>query len=232
MAPPVRRKPSAPSQIKLPEPDYKKWGAMNLWTLHETALLLLGLDPGCTAESFPESLTEEIAELKRLLHRHVGQDLKHDFYDPSAEPDCMHKLNPALVIGWAESKNVVNLPSKLRDAVMETYPTNFRAGRLVERIQTLESENERLKRQGDQLAMELRKLEPLASTITHRTDELTILNAAIQKFWSVAPAIPPKKPTVTDWLKEQGIKSNRLAEAIDTIIRPPEHRKGGNKKIL
>ena len=64
----------------------------------------------------------------------------------------------------------------------------------------------------------------------HTTAELEILKEAIAEFWeNHDPAAPPKSEIVVSWLKEKGV-SLRIAEAMDTIMRTSEARKGGNKK--
>lgn len=63
----------------------------------------------------------------------------------------------------------------------------------------------------------------------HETPDLVALDKAIQEFWEGHdPDCPPKKETVVAWLVEQGI-SKRIAESMDTIMRTPEARIGGNK---
>lgn len=65
----------------------------------------------------------------------------------------------------------------------------------------------------------------------HTTDELEILKEAIQKFWEEHdPKRPPKKDIVVSWLMQKGL-SQRIAQAMDTIMRTPEARKGGNKSL-
>lgn len=62
------------------------------------------------------------------------------------------------------------------------------------------------------------------------TKELKAMQEAKQKFWQkYDPKRPPKKLEVVDWLTSERDISRRLAESIDTIIRPEDIRKGGNK---
>lgn len=64
----------------------------------------------------------------------------------------------------------------------------------------------------------------------HTTNDLKILDKAIEKFWEDHdPKRPPKKGIVVAWLVEQGVSSTRIAESMDTIMRTPKARIGGNK---
>ena len=64
----------------------------------------------------------------------------------------------------------------------------------------------------------------------HTTKYLITMEEAIQKFWeNHDPNKPPKKADVVSWLEKRGL-STRLAESMDTIIRTPEARKGGQKR--
>lgn len=65
--------------------------------------------------------------------------------------------------------------------------------------------------------------------LTHTTEHLEIMKKAIQEFWeNHDPNRPPKKAQVVSWLEKKGL-STSLAESMDTIIRTPEARKGGQK---
>ncbi len=64
----------------------------------------------------------------------------------------------------------------------------------------------------------------------HTTEYLITMEEAIQKFWeNHDPSKPPKKETVVAWLISKAV-SKRIAESMDTIIRTPEARKGGQKR--
>ena len=75
--------------------------------------------------------------------------------------------------------------------------------------------------------------------LTHNTPEMELMFDAIAHFWSHykpdnSNASAPLKKLVTSWLHEEATKrgvtlSKNLAEAIDTIIRPPKERGGGYK---
>lgn len=67
------------------------------------------------------------------------------------------------------------------------------------------------------------------ASIDFATNEMKVLELARREFWEHHdPVRPPKKSAVVEWLKERGI-SQRIAEVMDTIIRPPAARIGGNK---
>lgn len=76
---------------------------------------------------------------------------------------------------------------------------------------------------------------------THMTPDMQLMFGAINKFWSnydlsaPNPNIAPFKKDVVDWIiseaKSRGIEmSKSRAEVIDTIIRCPVARKGGNTR--
>lgn len=63
----------------------------------------------------------------------------------------------------------------------------------------------------------------------HATEYLEIMEEAIQEFWeNHEPTRPPKKELVVAWLTNKGI-SKRIAASMDTIMRTPEAKIGGNK---
>ncbi len=64
---------------------------------------------------------------------------------------------------------------------------------------------------------------------SHTTHEMEILGEAIQEFWENHDTDrPPKKELVVAWLINKGV-SKRIAESMDTIMRTPKARIGGNK---
>lgn len=65
----------------------------------------------------------------------------------------------------------------------------------------------------------------------HTTKDMETLNRAATKFWANHNKdAPPKKDVVVDWLVNEGV-SKKLAESMDTIMRTPNARKGGNKRV-
>lgn len=63
----------------------------------------------------------------------------------------------------------------------------------------------------------------------HTTKEMNVLDEAKREFWEGKdPNMPPKKEVVVGWIRERGI-SQRIAEVMDTMLRPPKARIGGNK---
>lgn len=71
---------------------------------------------------------------------------------------------------------------------------------------------------------------PSEAAKAYLTPHLALMYKAIEKFWLNANlACPPKKQEIVPWLESQGAP-NRIAIAIDTIIRPEPCKKGGNKR--
>ena len=65
----------------------------------------------------------------------------------------------------------------------------------------------------------------------YRTPEIDALIAAVHEFWlHHDPTRPPKREVVRAWLMEKYSITKNMAEAIDSIIRLPLHRAGGQKK--
>ncbi|MDP3704945.1 MAG: hypothetical protein Q8R24_03420 [Legionellaceae bacterium] len=63
------------------------------------------------------------------------------------------------------------------------------------------------------------------------TPQIELMHAAINQFWlNYDPSHPPKKEAIVDWLVEKGA-TTRVANAIDTIIRPTSYKSGGNRRI-
>ncbi|HLB43130.1 MAG TPA: hypothetical protein VJN02_09870 [Gammaproteobacteria bacterium] len=64
----------------------------------------------------------------------------------------------------------------------------------------------------------------------HMTEAMALMYQAIEKFWvNYDPASPPKADAIKKWLIEQGA-TQRIATAIDTLMRPAPCKKGGNKR--
>ena len=71
---------------------------------------------------------------------------------------------------------------------------------------------------------------PSEAARTYSTPHLELMYKAIEEFWINADlTYPPKKDIIVQWLESQGAP-NRIAIAIDTIIRPEQCNKGGNKR--
>jgi hypothetical protein len=69
------------------------------------------------------------------------------------------------------------------------------------------------------------------SQVSYTTEEIEIQKKAVTKFWqNHDPARTPKKDEIVAWLMEEGI-SNRTAISMDSVMRPPITRKGGNKRV-
>ncbi len=63
----------------------------------------------------------------------------------------------------------------------------------------------------------------------YTTPLIELMAKAIEEFWLKHDAdAPPKQEAILDWLMKQGIVK-RQATAIDLIMRPPQHKLGGNK---
>lgn len=73
--------------------------------------------------------------------------------------------------------------------------------------------------------------QPTTNPVTNITPEMQIINAVYGKFWEnhKSNEIPPKKETIVSWIKSEYGISDRIAQAIDTIVRPEQYRTGGQK---
>jgi hypothetical protein len=71
--------------------------------------------------------------------------------------------------------------------------------------------------------------------LKYSTPLLELQRKAIEKFWlnHNSNSLVPKHDEIISWIKQEGQGigiSDREATAIDLIIRPSQHKKGGNKK--
>lgn len=65
----------------------------------------------------------------------------------------------------------------------------------------------------------------------YTTPLLEIQEKAIEKFWlNHEPKNPPKAEAIIDWLITEHEIARRMAEAIDSIIRPLKFKQGGNRR--
>ena len=107
---------------------------------------------------------------------------------------------------------------------------------------TIQNLNSQLKNQADEIATLQARIAELENQLNqarengtpafmNHTEEIAIIGAVYDEFWAnLAPnEIPPKKDTVLDWIAKNYKISKNIASAIDTICRPPEPRKGGQK---
>lgn len=92
-------------------------------------------------------------------------------------------------------------------------------------VKELQEENKELKKS-------IQVVKPICDFKEFGTIEMQALQGAFEHFWANhnKKEIAPKKETITSWIKEHyGITSNNILNAIDTIIRPEQHRTGGQK---
>ena len=72
-------------------------------------------------------------------------------------------------------------------------------------------------------------------TVPYTTPYLELMQAAIAKF-GITPEDQGKKDCLVDWFLEQQIEgesvSNKLADAMATLIRLPSAQRGGAKRVL
>ena len=72
-------------------------------------------------------------------------------------------------------------------------------------------------------------------TVPYTTPYLELMQAAIAKF-AITPEDQGKKDCLVDWFLEQQIEgepvSNKLADAMATLIRLPSAQRGGAKRVL
>ncbi|WP_173235823.1 hypothetical protein [Legionella antarctica] len=70
---------------------------------------------------------------------------------------------------------------------------------------------------------------PSKEAKSYITPALELMYKAIDEFWlNFDPSHPPKKEAIIEWIEKQGA-TQRVANAIDTLIRPEKYRSGGNK---
>lgn len=137
------------------------------------------------------------------------------------------------------SKHIVNLDMlriaryDLRELAhkIKTGARSFLDGPSRETATSKESTT--LQKHDASLAKNKKPLIEVADTnlVRYTTDEIEILNEATTNFWeNHDPNRPPKKDEIVAWLEAKGI-SKRTAISIDSMMRPPATRKGGNKRV-
>lgn len=94
----------------------------------------------------------------------------------------------------------------------------------------LQQENERLQARIAELEQQLND-QPTTNPVANITQEMQIINEVYSEFWKnhKSNEIPPKKETIVSWIKSEYGISDRIAQAIDTIVRPEQYRTGGQK---
>lgn len=127
-------KPSPSNKLprELQEADCKHWGAANLWTAEQAACLLCGWEPVNENVIPPGEVRDRITGLKSMLEKDTGKSIF--YFDCDAER--RFRYFPWKVIEWADAAPI-SVPFKLRSAVLEAFPSQFRTGALVEEIHQL-----------------------------------------------------------------------------------------------
>ena len=171
-------------------------------------------------------------------------------FDILEEMDRDRKNNPELEITLDDYKD--KLPKTLKNDIWLTfddleYPKSqldeifdpSQSNNRQQQIADLQAENARLQAENADLLKRIAELESQLNqarengtpAFMNHTEEIAIIGAVYDEFWAnLAPnEIPPKKDTVLDWIAKNYKISNNIASAIDTICRPPEPRKGGQK---
>lgn len=82
-----------------------------------------------------------------------------------------------------------------------------------------------------ELEQQLNEQPTSINPVANITQEMQIINDVYHTFWENhnSKEIPPKKETITNWIIENYNTTGRMANAIDSITRPPKHRQGGQK---
>lgn len=99
-------------------------------------------------------------------------------------------------------------------------------------IKSLKLENYQLIKENEALKEEIQNLKSERNK-NYDTMEIKALHDVLDEFWAnhTPDKVPPKKETVTKWIKENYDISDNMAKAIDTIARPEIYRTGGNKAL-
>ncbi len=201
---------SKPRQPLRDMPNYDYWAKQSSWEIDEASALLTGIKPDLfekhlcgIAHSLPLS-----QNTKRCLEIH--ETLKRDC-ENKFKTNIFLKNSPLVYIKWAQDRGY-EPPDELRQAITEFKHLHEKDS---------ESSDAEMPRPA------------------YCTQEMKLMYEAVEKFWShydLANPDPSKaylKKEVTEWLIEQAQKrgitlSNNLAGAMDTIMRCPKARQGGN----
>jgi len=100
------------SGLMLKEADFARWSNENIWTLDESAFLLLGFEPIPRGRIPVGDLPGEYVILRRLLLRDAGVKLRLFDNNPETGP----RFEPLDVLGWAQSRSLV-VPDQLKGRI-------------------------------------------------------------------------------------------------------------------
>lgn len=154
----------------------------------------------------------------------VSDEQEKFLYKLCYQNDLAFKKSDLMQQDWFDevfltaSDNKVNDQQQIADLQAENASLHAENADLLKRIAELESQLNQARENGTPAFM-------------NHTEEIAIIGAVYDEFWAnLAPnEIPPKKDIVLDWIAKNYKISKNIASAIDTICRPPEPRKGGQK---
>lgn len=139
---------------------------------------------------------------------------------------------PLILLKRQELMNIDELKDHVRflDNTNTTPTTNTPTPANNDELATLQTQLDQAHARIAELERQLND-QPTTNPVTNITQEMQIINEVYGKFWEnhKSNEIPPKKETIVSWIKSEYGISDRIAQAIDTIVRPEQYRTGGQK---
>lgn len=212
------------------KPDYNHWGRLGVWEAPEAVLLLLDINPKVVTSRFLEeversheySMAGEMDQIRKIVDQiHSRHELMQStVYLSHRGTGHAPRLvdvqdTPVFFILWAERMKL-EIPEKLAQSVAEFADRPSYDDLLTENLRLMGVER-----------IVARDAAPPKNE-AYSTVYLGVVHEAISKFFKPDRNTDPKKDEVVTWIKsrfeEMGLNSsNRIAEAIFTIIKPADH---------
>lgn len=146
--------------------------------------------------------------------------------------DYFRQSFEATEIGCMIDEQIVELEQRFDNQIAELKAL------FISELDKQKNEIDKLKIENYQLIQENGELRKQLADLISKQDAsyptlgMQAVHGAYREFWENYQdgKIPPKKTIITKWIKDNysGISDN-IADAIDTIIRPPQYSKGGKK---
>lgn len=189
--------------------NYKEWLKKDKWTDAEAACLLSQIDPKVHI-----TIEKSIYDITRITNNEA--QLLYETISTWKHINKRDATNPFWYINKAIHKRI-SIPELLLNEIKYHCSTLF-----------TDEQNKFIKNY-DYIAREIGLIHQLEN-LNHSTPLLELQKETIKKFWeNYDPSRPPKQEVIISWLEEKGV-SQREAKYIDSIIRPPQHKLGGQRK--
>lgn len=208
--------------------DFDYWSKMSHWTLEEAVALSFGKNPEIVFSKRLESISSYqspfVSEYRKLIELARRAVIWKKLFDP---------MLPPIFIGWTRD-NDIDFPEELSDKVIQ------RNKNYVDWKQKYNELLDSYKEQAEDFSSHAERIRQLIKENEEmRTREYLYMPPYIEFMLKSAEALElsPEKRTgknvIVEWLKNNWPdnldgKSDRIVDSMATLLRSPEHKKGGN----